>query len=127
MSGEIEYGSCDVCGKPEELKRTYFRYPIKCECHSPLHFEIKRHGKNCLPKEPEYTSVQFKTKDLKNPICIAMPILIDELKEDKRAGSYYYSWQSNIACAIMDTMPNVENIHQLANDAAKTFLENLIK
>jgi len=139
MCGEMEHGRCDVCGKDETLERTVFYYPIKCECHSPQHFEINRHGKNCTPKEPEYTSVQFKTEDLKNPVSIAISLLIDALKEDKEPGSYYYSWQSNIACAIMDTMlnlkycgfkdqmSNMENIHDLANDAAKRFLENLIR
>ena len=127
MYGELEQGLCDVCGKNETLERTYFNYPIKCKCHSPKHFEMRRHGKDCLPKEPGYTNVQFSTEDLKNPVCIALPILVYALNEDKDPGSYYHTWQSNIACAIMDTMPNVENIHELANEAAKRFLENLIR
>ena len=63
---------------------------------------------------------------LADHIHIAIPILSAALKEDKSQGSYYYAWQSNIACAIMDTMPDVENIHELANVAAKRFLDNLI-
>jgi hypothetical protein len=122
-----EHGRCDVCGKNENLTRTYFHYPIKCECHSPNHFELRHHGKDCTPKEPIYTKVEFKTEDLKNPVSIAMPILIDELKKDKSPGSYYYAWQSNIACAIMDTMPDVDNIHELANIAAKRFLDILAR
>lgn len=63
---------------------------------------------------------------LANQIPMAIPVLLAALKEDKTQGSYYYAWQSNIACAIMDTMPDVENIHELANVAAKRFLDNLI-
>jgi hypothetical protein len=121
------HGRCDVCGKDEELTRTYFYYPIKCECHSPNHFELRQHGKDCIPKEPIYTQVEFKTEDLKNPIGIAMPILIEELKKDKEPGSYYYAWQANIACAIMDIMPDIENIHELANESAKKFLDLLVR
>ena len=30
--GGIEFGTCDICGKEAELERTYFYYPIHCEC-----------------------------------------------------------------------------------------------
>ena len=30
--GGIEFGKCDICGKETELERTYFYYPIHCEC-----------------------------------------------------------------------------------------------
>ena len=132
MCGEIEHGRCDVCGKDEDLIRTYFGYPIKCECHSPNHFELRRHGKDCEPKEPIYTKVEFKTENLKDSVGVAVGVLINALAEDKSEGSYYYSWQANIACAIMDTFPRIytasgEMTHPLANDAAKKFLENLIR
>lgn len=67
----------------------------------------------------------------------AMMVLTKALKEDKTEGSYYHSWQSNIACAIMDTFPHAyrnpnltiggEDIHKLANEAATRFLDNLIR
>lgn len=68
MCGEQEYGKCEVCGEEGVLRRTYFEYPIKCECHSPNHFELVRHHKGCIPKEPEYTRISLKTADLKRLI-----------------------------------------------------------
>jgi hypothetical protein len=123
MCEEQNYGKCDVCGKEGNLTRTYFRYPIKCECHSPQHFELIEHHKECKPKELTYTKVSFKTEDLKKPAGIAMSILKEALKEDKEPGSYYHSWQSNIACAIMD---NSKINHDKANEIAIKFLELLI-
>jgi hypothetical protein len=76
-----------------------------------------------VPKEPKETKVTFKTEDLKNPVSIAMKILIKALSEDKTPGSYYYGWQSNIACTIMD---NSDIGHEKANEIAVKFLERLI-
>lgn len=57
----------------------------------------------------------------------AMHIIIAELKKAKNGGSMYYGWQSNIAMAIYDTFPSeTENLHELCNEAAKRFLDNLI-
>ena len=47
-----------------------------------------------------------------------------ELRKDKRHGSYYYVWQSNIACCLMYYTPST---HEQANNAAKAFLELLNK
>ena len=60
--GNLEFGMCDICKKEDSLERTYFRYNIKCHCHSPYHFELIIHCKNCTPKEPEY--IMLKTKNL---------------------------------------------------------------
>lgn len=66
MCGAIEVGKCEVCGKEDiELSRTYFRYNLKCECHSPYHFEMIRHCKDCIPKEPRTTKVILRTDKLK--------------------------------------------------------------
>ena len=66
MEGCIEIGKCDICGMENiQLNRTYYRYDIKCECHSPEHFEIVWHCCNCEPKEPEETKIVIKTKELK--------------------------------------------------------------
>lgn len=65
MYNEVERGVCDVCGKEGDLVRTYFYYPINCTCCSPSHFELIRHHKGCIPKEPKYTKVEFRTEDLK--------------------------------------------------------------
>ncbi len=70
--------------------------------------------------------------ELKN----AVNTLIEELSKDKSEGSYYYSWQANIAMAFKDefyretlkghTGNNVD-VHKVANQAAKNFLDLLIK
>ena len=59
MSGSVEHGICDFCGKEDFLQRTYFRYNIKCDCHSPQHFELMIHCKNCIPIEPINTKISF--------------------------------------------------------------------
>lgn len=62
---EIEYGKCEICGKEGPLQRTYFRYPdIKCECHSPYHFDLVIHCDECVPTQPEYTKISVRTDRL---------------------------------------------------------------
>ena len=58
--GEGEYGKCEVCAKEATLERKYFHYDIKCDCHSPNHFEMVRHCSDCTPKPPEKTTVCIK-------------------------------------------------------------------
>lgn len=54
----IEYGKCEICGKEAPLNRTYFRYNgLKCDCHSPEHFDMVRHCINCVPKQARTTHV----------------------------------------------------------------------
>lgn len=62
--GDVEFGKCDYCGKEDYINRKYFRYPIKCECHSPEHFELVFHCKNCTPVEPRVTKITLRTTDL---------------------------------------------------------------
>lgn len=64
MSGIIEFGKCDICGNEDNLQRKYYKYDIKCECHSPYHFEIVRHCKECKPVEPIETRILAKTSNL---------------------------------------------------------------
>jgi len=64
MSGEIEFDICEICGKETSIERTYFRYDIKCECHSPYHFEFVRRCKDCVAKEPTETKITLKTSNL---------------------------------------------------------------
>ena len=55
----------------------------------------------------------------------AMQVLIKELRKDTLEGhNYYYSWQSNLACVIMDNS-DIESYH--ANIIARKFLDLLIK
>jgi uncharacterized protein YukE len=69
-------------------------------------------------------------------LSTAVSALISGLSEDKSEGSYYYSWQANIAMAFKDEYerfnPNMrdgnrEILHRIANNAAKNFLDLLIK
>ena len=72
-----------------------------------------------------------------NKLKEAIEVLIDALKEDKSEGSYYYSWQANIAMSFVDEFnrnpgeytSNVEYplLLEIANQAAKNFLDLLIK
>jgi hypothetical protein len=64
MAGQIEFGKCEICNKETHLKRTYFRYDIKCECHSPNHFELVIHCNDCVPVEPKITKISINTKML---------------------------------------------------------------
>jgi hypothetical protein len=64
MSGNIEFGKCEICGKMKVLQRTYFNYNIKCECHSPNHFELVIHCADCIPTEPVETKIVLKTSTL---------------------------------------------------------------
>ena len=57
------------------------------------------------------------------PVSNAMRIIRNELNKDKSNGSWYHSWQSNIAVTIMD---NSDIDHEKANEIAKKFLELLI-
>lgn len=58
--GDSEFGKCDICDVETNLQRTYFHYDIKCNCHSPNHFEIVRHCNNCKPNSPLSTKVVIK-------------------------------------------------------------------
>lgn len=68
--GSVEYGICEICGKETFMQRTYFRYDFKCECHSPYHFNLVRHCKDCVPDEPqEYKIYSRKKKIIKIISC----------------------------------------------------------
>lgn len=60
----------------------------------------------------------------------AVDRLCKALKEDP---GYYYSWQANIAMAFYDEhffqkgKTSQKKIHEIANSAAKCFLNNLIR
>lgn len=56
-----EFGKCDYCGKEDYIEREYYHYNIECECHSPNHFEIRKHCKNCFPIAPEKTTLTIRT------------------------------------------------------------------
>lgn len=54
--------NCEVCGKKVvNVCRTTFYYNIKCECHSPQHFETVYHCKTCIARVPGQTKITFRT------------------------------------------------------------------
>jgi len=64
----------------------------------------------------------------------AITVITDAMNEDKSEGSYYYSWQANIAMAFQDEYNRSKekvdflddlNIHAISNNAAKNFLNML--
>jgi len=67
---EFHFGTCDICKKQAPLQRTYFRYDIKCECHTPTHFDIVFHCSECTPKEPRTTEILIETKILKDLVIL---------------------------------------------------------
>ena len=86
ITGEIMIGKCIYCLKLKNLNRKYFHFNIKCECHSPSHFEIVEHCMSCTPKCPSYTSVILK-EDFVNTHYIENTVdhtrtYFNEFKED---------------------------------------------
>lgn len=66
----------------------------------------------------------------------SIKVLQKHLSEDKSEGSYYHAFQCNIAMAFKDEVArlhpvtnkwNRELVHTIANQAAKNFLDLLIK
>lgn len=68
----------------------------------------------------------------------ALSDIVREMSRDKSEGSYYYSWQANIAMAFHDEFTNMIErgeikaefkhaftFHDCCNNAAKRFLEQL--
>jgi len=66
MSGDVEYGKCDVCRNDNFITRKYYYYNIKCECHSPQHFDIVYHCSDCEPIPPKTTKIELKVETLKD-------------------------------------------------------------
>ena len=56
---DIEYGICDVCGREANLQRKYYYFNIKCECHSPKHFEMIKYCSDCVPLRPAETTIEI--------------------------------------------------------------------
>ena len=84
--GGIEFGKCEICGKETSLERTYFYFPIHCECcgckdeyGQKLHFEMVCHCKDCpapIPKGIKPLCKAFDGKVYKEYIVNMRPIAI---------------------------------------------------
>ena len=84
MCGAIEYGKCQICDKETNLERTYFDYDVKCDCHSPNHFELVIHCKDCVPVIPKAT---FYKKDGKNCVPVGLKPISIRGKYKEHSGS----------------------------------------
>jgi len=65
---EQRRGLCHVCFEQNDLVKTYFHYPIACECCGPTHFSIVYHCATCIPKAPRVTELQVTSAKLLDPI-----------------------------------------------------------
>jgi hypothetical protein len=83
--------------------------------------EIDTDKKYTMYDKP-YRSNKYLEK-MKMELSEVMNVLCEELNKDKEPGSYYYGWQSNLACKIMD---NSDIGHDKANEIACEFLDYLI-
>lgn len=63
MSGDVECGKCEYCDYEGPINRTYFKYGIKCLCHSSEHFEIVWHCDECEPKDPGVRRIQLSKEE----------------------------------------------------------------
>lgn len=56
---DIEYGTCDMCGREANLQRKYYHFNIKCECHLPTHSEMIKYCLDCVPLRPAETTIEI--------------------------------------------------------------------
>lgn len=72
---------------------------------------------------------------MENNLSQSVSALVSELSKDKSEGSYYYSWQANIAMCMLDQIVDEKLLvpgsrlyvyfHEAANNGAKRFLDQL--
>jgi hypothetical protein len=66
--GDMPYGQCKYCHQIGPLIRTYYYFPIACDCCGPTHYEMVRHCPTCNPVMPNFTEIIIATKRLLDPI-----------------------------------------------------------
>lgn len=139
--GDVEFGQCGVCKELKSLQRKYYRYNIDCECCGNEHFEYVAHCKDCTPVEPRTTRVTVSTDILKKMSTEELPMAVKSLsKALSEDEAYRESWIANIAMVFKDAMEKykVEKpikrysvspgvLHEVANEAAEKFINQLIK
>lgn len=87
MCGMIETGICSVCGISGPIRRKYYNYDMKCECHSPNHFEIVYVCDTCEPVEPKNTIIHHGHESMSIPTDILKFVLksITNRKEESES------------------------------------------
>lgn len=88
--GELEFDKCEICGKEIIVERTYFFYPIHCECcgskdenGKDQHFVRIKHCTKCVPTIPEKFTV--RVRDYKGNISLAT---VKRMKPTSINGNY---------------------------------------
>ena len=88
--GELEFDKCEICGKETIVERTYFFYPIHCECcgrkdenGQDQHFVRIKHCTKCVPTIPEKFTV--RVRDYKGNISLAT---VKRMKPTRINGNY---------------------------------------
>jgi hypothetical protein len=66
--GDMEYGRCDICKTQNQLTRTYYYFPIACQCCSRNHFEMVTHCADCKPVMPRVIKIELATRKALDPI-----------------------------------------------------------
>lgn len=113
MSGGVMYGKCDICGKEANLTRKYYKYGIKCECHSPEHFEIVEHCSECTPVAPDRTAITIKPIESKKSHIDRMNDEFDELNDK--------------ITKAMEFLGNETKSPKFTDDIQRSFLEQQIE
>lgn len=63
MSGDIEHGQCEVCGKEGEVTRTYFTISVNCSCCIDGHHKMVRHCVSCKPPLPRTLTIHVDAEN----------------------------------------------------------------
>jgi hypothetical protein len=124
----------------EEMRESGSKLPDIVEFIQANGWKTKNHHDNWVKvgTEGEYSTHEAYRIALSdaNTIKEAVKIICNALMEDKSEGSYYHAWQCNIAMAFKDEIARLdpvtrrwdkEIVHRVANQAAKDFLDILIK
>lgn len=102
MSGDAEFGYCDICKEQDFVTRKYYNYDIKCECCGNRHFEIVYHCPNCTPSPPKQITVTVKPVYYSAGLA-GLKDLFDSLLNRKDEGE----------CIIIATSPsNAKKMHE---------------
>jgi len=66
--GALERDYCSICKQIGNISRTYYYFPIACECCGPTHNHRVNVCKNCTPVMPKETKITLKVEKLLDPI-----------------------------------------------------------